>query len=75
MIGAGLTPADTQYVNTTGCMIIPITSELQIFVNTTVTRSNTTVNTAPDIPVKIGDNTVFKNGVIPVASFVNTPPR
>lgn len=56
-------------------MIIPITSELQILVNTTVTISNTIVNTVPDIPVKIGDNTVLKNGVIPVDSFVSTPPR
>ena len=75
MIGAGLIPAELQNVKITGCMIIPITRELEIFVNTTHTKITTIVNTVVVIPLKIGPRSVFKRIVIPVASFVNTFPK
>jgi len=75
MIGAGLMPAVLQNVKITGCMIIPITRELEIFVNTIHTTITTTVNTVVDIPLKIGPIIVFKRIVIPVDWSVNTFPK
>ena len=74
MIGAGLMLCALQNVKITGCKIIPITRELEIFVNTTHTKMIAIVNVVADIPLKIGPRFVFKNTVIPVASFVNTFP-
>ena len=66
MIGAGLIPAALQNVKITGCIIIPITRELEIFVNTTHTKITTIVNTVVDIPLKIGPRIVLRRTVIPV---------
>ena len=46
-----------------------------MLVNKVAINIKNTVNIKPDIPLKIGVKTVFKNGVIPVFSLVSTEPN